>query len=90
MQQKFRVPQKIVIAASGGPINVNQEVTIPVTNQKHMFQASASCSITPVLYSGADAAAQAVAPGETWETTSPLRGFKCNTACNVFYIGDIA
>jgi len=90
MQQKFRVPQKFVIAASGGPINVNQEVPIPVTNKVHMFQASASCNITPVLYSGSDGEAQALATGETWETTAPLRGFKCNTACNVFYISDIA
>ena len=86
--QKVRVPQKFVIAASGGEHNVNEEVTIPVTNKVHMFQVSASATITPVLYSGSDGEAQALATGETWETSAPLRGFKCNTACNVFYVGD--
>ena len=88
MQQKFRVPEKFVIAASGGPINVNQEVPVSVTNKVHQFQVSTAATITPVLYSGADGEAQLIAAGEMWETAGAIRGFKCNTACNVFYIGD--
>lgn len=85
MQQTSRTTKKFVIAAGG----VNTAVALPVHMKKHMFQASTSISLTPVLLSGADGTAQAIAAGETWETTAPLSGFKSDTAATVYWAGDI-
>lgn len=89
MQQKYRVPVAYPIAASGGTYNVNTKVSLPVSMKKHIFQSSASITLTPVLFSGADGTAQAIAAGETWETTAPLSGFKSSAAATVYWCGDI-
>ena len=88
MQDRVRVPKKFKIAASGGDATTGTTVPIPVTAKKHVFQASASCNITPVLYSQSTGTAQAIATGETWETTAPLSGFQCDTNCNIYYCAD--
>ena len=62
--------------------------SLPVNAKKHIFQSSASITITPILFSGSDGTAQAIAAGETWETSAPLSGFKSDTAASVYWVGE--
>ena len=88
MKDRVRESRKYVIAASGGDAVADAEINIPAHMKKHIFQTSASVNITPVLLSGSDGTAQAIAAGETWETTAPLRGFKSSGNCSVFWVGE--
>ena len=88
MKDRVREYKKYVIAASGGDAATGVTVPLPVGMKKHIFQASTSINLTPVLFSGANATAQAIASGETWETTAPLSGFKSDTAASVYWVGE--
>lgn len=88
MKDRVREFKKYVIAASGGDAATGVAVLLPAGMKKHIFQASTSISLTPVLFSGADGTAQAIAAGETWETSAPLSGFKSDTAALVYWVGE--
>ena len=88
MKDRVREMKKYVIAASGGDAATGVMVPLPVGMKKHIFQASTSITLTPVLFSGDDGTDQAIAAGETWETTAPLSGFKSDTAASVFWVGE--
>lgn len=88
MKDRVREFKKYVIAASGGDAATGVKVPLPVGMKKHIFQASTAINLTPVLFSGADATAQAIAAGETWETSAPLSGFKSDTAASIYWCGE--
>ena len=79
-----REQKKFVIGAG----DVGDAQSLPVNAKKHIFQSSASITLTPILFSGSDGTAQAMAAGETWETSAPLSGFKSSAAGNVFWVGE--
>lgn len=79
-----REQKKFVIGAG----DVGDAQSLPVNAKKHIFQSSASITITPILFSGSDGTAQAIAAGETWETSAPLSGFKSDTAASVYWVGE--
>lgn len=88
MRDRVREARAYVIAASGGDAVVGGSVNIPAMMKKHIFQVSTAMTITPVLFSGADAAAQAIATGETFETSAPLSGFKASANGIVYWVGE--
>lgn len=89
MKERVREFKKFVIAASGGDAAAGVKVPLPVGMKKHIFQASTAITLTPVLFSGADSTTtQAIAAGETWETSAPLSGFKSDTAASIYWCGE--